>query len=284
MDNNVYMSLFSNDEYIYPIIALMTSWKNTHSKYPYYLLVTDNVSQESKDMVKHLGFNVIEIPEWQPRTYKEMRDHLTDDQKETFWQWHGKTAQDAGWQHTFSKFKAFDLTQFDKILLLDCDILMVRNLDYLFDYPTLASVSWFPENFCSGCMLISPNHTLYQALIHFADCYEKTNQGMPYDDYMVLKDFFSEWWEQKEHHFKRTSFYNLLDCSQDNHKKVWEWPKIDCIHMTGREKPWKYGYQLPRQWNCKWYCARMWWVYYLDLLNKGIMQLQKIGFNIATIQ
>lgn len=272
MKKYVYMSLFSGNGYLYPLITLMYSWKNTQSQYPYYLLVTNNITQENKDIVRKMGYHIIEIEDWQPETYKQMRQQLQVN--EDFFKWHGKNIEDDGWQHTFAKFKAFDLEEFDKILLLDCDILFLHNVDYLFEYSGLSSVSWQPNNFCSGCMLIEPNHELYQALKNFANHFNKDNQGLPYDDYMILRDFFGDITVNPSRIFSNMSFYDLFSCHISNPKKFYEWPRIDCLHMSGKEKPWFKGKETTKKWGEDWYFAAMWYNYYVDVLNLGINDLR----------
>lgn len=45
------------------------------------------------------------------------------------------------WNKTFDKLKIFDLIEYDKLVYLDCDMMILANLDFLFEYPTF-SAAW----------------------------------------------------------------------------------------------------------------------------------------------
>ena len=64
---NAYVSLLSSNNYIYAAIALMYSWKNTYSKYPFVLLVTKDISEANKNIARAIGYQVIEIDEFVPK-------------------------------------------------------------------------------------------------------------------------------------------------------------------------------------------------------------------------
>lgn len=278
MKKYTYMSLFSHNEYIYPLLALMYSWKQTHSQYPYHLLVTPNISEENKAIAQFIGFKLIEVDEWQPISYLQMCDKMSKDNTD-FWKWHGKSEQEKGWRHTFTKFKAFELTQFDKILLLDCDILILKNVDDLFNYPSISSVSWWKGNFCSGCLLFEPNKSLFKKLVEFSNNFSETNNGLPYDDYMVLKSFFSkDIIEKTGHLFFKTDFFNLFDFKDQRTKSVYQLQNIRILHMTGQNKPWQRGIPLNIDIKNEWGFVLMWHAYYTHLLNIAIEELQQQGF------
>lgn len=71
-------------------------------------------------------------------------------------------------QGVFLKLEAFNMTEFDKIILLDNDILVRTNLMHWFDYPAPAAtgargmIEWN-----SGAMVIEPRTSLYDALLEY---------------------------------------------------------------------------------------------------------------------
>lgn len=71
-------------------------------------------------------------------------------------------------QGVFLKLQAFNMTEFDKIIVLDNDILVRRNLEHWFNYPAPAAtgargmVEWN-----SGAMVIEPSTSLYDALLEY---------------------------------------------------------------------------------------------------------------------
>jgi len=69
------------------------------------------------------------------------------------------------WHDCWTKFHIFNLIQFDKIIFLDADLLILKNLDHLFDKPHMTAAldgeyfglweGW--PHFNSGCMVIEPS-------------------------------------------------------------------------------------------------------------------------------
>jgi len=72
----------------------------------------------------------------------------------------------ATWKNCWTKFKIFDLIEYDKIVFLDADIMVLKNLDHLFELPHMTAAldgeyfnlweGW--PHFNSGCLVIEPNH------------------------------------------------------------------------------------------------------------------------------
>lgn len=248
--NNIYLSVFNHNEQIYPLITLMYSWKQINSIYPYYLLITPNINKKNRKIIKWLGFKIIEIDTWASLD-------------------EGVNCSEIERQDIIAKFKVFDLIQFDKILMLDCDILFLHNTDYLFKYPTITSVSWQPKEFRSECLLLEPNHELYLSLINYVNQYEHIKNYSS-----ILKDFFWDLTFRRDHLFERTSFYSLLDCSNNNINWINEWMKMDIVYMTDENKPWKTATTITDSWSKDWYTARMLYQHYLNTLNYGIDDLR----------
>jgi hypothetical protein len=71
-------------------------------------------------------------------------------------------------QGVFLKLEAFNMTEFDKIIVLDNDILVRTNLEHWFNYPAPAAtgargiIEWN-----SGAMVIEPRTSLYDALLEY---------------------------------------------------------------------------------------------------------------------
>lgn len=73
--------------------------------------------------------------------------------------------------YSFIKLEATRLTNFDKIILLDTDIFVNKNIDHLFAYPNLTSCisgkakhpEWIDP--CPGVIVIKPSVDLYNSLI-----------------------------------------------------------------------------------------------------------------------
>lgn len=67
----------------------------------------------------------------------------------------------------FSKLHAWGLTHFKKVILIDSDMVVLRNIDHLFLQPDLSAVEdpGAPGKFNSGLMVISPNEETLASML-----------------------------------------------------------------------------------------------------------------------
>lgn len=76
------------------------------------------------------------------------------------------------WIHTFDKLNIFELIEFEKILYLDSDLYINKNIDELFDFPNMSVViagkgyvkEWVEMN--SEVIVIEPEYGLKDKMIH----------------------------------------------------------------------------------------------------------------------
>ena len=77
-------------------------------------------------------------------------------------------AKRAKWLGTCTKFHAWALVEFRKLIFLDADTLVLRPIDDLLDHPSAfaAAPDTFPaDQFNSGVMVIEPSRLLFDALL-----------------------------------------------------------------------------------------------------------------------
>lgn len=110
-----------------------------------------------------------------------LADMVTDRKRELLEDWVGKEnvrmvdvnhirkkVNKGVWPHVFSKMEAFNLVDFDKVIFLDCDILIRTNLAHWFDYPTpAATVAGATIEWNSGAMVLTPSTKLYEQLLQY---------------------------------------------------------------------------------------------------------------------
>lgn len=84
--------------------------------------------------------------------------------------------------NVFTKLRAWELVEYDKLVFLDADTVVLRNVDDLFDRPALAAAPDFllPDRFNSGVMVIQPSqpylHTMLERLSELGS-YDGGDQG-----------------------------------------------------------------------------------------------------------
>lgn len=107
---------------------------------------------------------------------------------------------------TFSKLRAFGLSGFDKIVLLDSDTVVLRNVDDLFSRPSIAAAPDFflPDRFNSGVLVVDPSPAFFQEL------YGRLARLGSYDggDQGFLNEYFSDWYAAPVSH-RLPAGYNM---------------------------------------------------------------------------
>lgn len=86
----------------------------TNTSIPFVVLVSPGVPQEKRDRLTSEGAIVVEFPSINMEWMKPGRER---------------------WKHVMDKLNVFQLTQFDKVLLLDSDIVVFKRLDGVFQDP-----------------------------------------------------------------------------------------------------------------------------------------------------
>lgn len=138
---------------------------------------------------------------------------------------------------TFTKIELWRLTQFERIVYIDCDIVTVRAPDELLslevDFAAAPDVGW-PDCFNSGLMVLRPNTQDYYALKALAE------RGISFDgaDQGLLNMHFRDW--------HRLSFtYNCTPSANYQYIPAYRHfqSTISLLHFIGSQKPWN----LPRQ-------------------------------------
>lgn len=109
--------------------------------------------------------------------------------------------------NVFAKLRAWQLTDFDKVVLLDADTLVLQNVDDLFDRPPFAAAPDFllPDRFNSGVMVLAPSAETFAKMVEAlggAETYDGGDQGF-------LNTFYSDWWSMPVEH-RLPAGYNLF--------------------------------------------------------------------------
>lgn len=198
MNRYAYITMINTDSYLKGAICLNESLKKVRSKYDLYVLITDEVSLESQEILKKFKINVIKtkekinIPKWViDRNVNENMSH---------------------WNNSFDKLLVFELVQFEKIIFLDSDMYVIENIDNLFDKNHMSGVilgksfpdsyygNWTRTLFSSGLLVIEPQKKIID---EFVQCFDKIqNTKGCLGDQEILWEYFKEWPLQKELHLK----------------------------------------------------------------------------------
>jgi glycogenin len=106
----------------------------------------------------------------------------------------------------YTKLRAWELTDFDRVVMLDADTLVLRNVDDLFDRPGFAAAPEFflPDRFNSGVMVVTPSRDTFERMLgalSVAPSYDGGDQGF-------LNSFYADWYAMPAAH-RLPAGYNL---------------------------------------------------------------------------
>jgi alpha-N-acetylglucosamine transferase len=134
----------------------------------------------------------------------------------------------------FVKLRLWQLTDYARVVFIDADALVLRNVDRLFDYPEFSAAPNVYESLAdfhrmnSGVFAARPSEVTFAAMLARLDApgafWKRTDQTF-------LQDFFPDW-------NGLTVFDNMLQYVWFNLPGLWDWSMIRILHFQ-YEKPWQ---------------------------------------------
>lgn len=247
-----YVTFLSNRNYLDGVLALNKSLKLVKAKYPLFCLLSMNVES---DVVLELSANGIETI--------QLKECVTADRDVNSLAWA------VNWNYTFDKLYMWGLTQFEKIVFVDADMIVTANIDHLFEKKAFSAALagvLFPTGkdikiLNSGLLVVEPNHEILEGLLKIAKelIPEMKRKGLPVGDQDIINAYMPDWFEHKD--LILDDAYNLyahyLQCYMRHHSYSFDPKKgklIHIIHYVGVEKPWMIN--TPLQFMKM--CIRMW--------------------------
>jgi hypothetical protein len=114
MPKKVWTTLITNTNYLSGLITLDYSLKKAGSKYPLVALYTETFPDDGHKALSARGIPAREIPYLLPSVPKEY-------------------AQDPRFYDCWSKLAPFSLTEYDRVVQMDSDMMVLKNMDELMD-------------------------------------------------------------------------------------------------------------------------------------------------------
>lgn len=146
--NYAYTTLLGTDDYLYPVLALDYTLKQVKSKYPLVVMVTDGVSTDILEILNERKIPYKIFPDLTKSVPYFIRFH----NRETV------SGRDMFQIIMMNKFYMFELKEYDKVCYFDADILIRKNIDFIFNYSTpCGKVLDYKRPFVAGeQLLINP--------------------------------------------------------------------------------------------------------------------------------
>ncbi len=133
----------------------------------------------------------------------------------------------------FAKLRLWQLTDYDRVVFLDADTLMLRNCNKLFGYPEFSAAPNVYESLAdfhrlnSGVFVAQPNAETFANMLETLD---QPGAFWRRTDQTLLQACFPDW-----HGLPVT--YNMLQYVWFNMPGLWDWSQIRILHYQ-YEKPW----------------------------------------------
>lgn len=226
--DKVYVTVLSTDEYLVGTITLNKSLKLVKSEYDLVVLISKCISEKSRTVLRQNNIEFIEtdsveVPQW-----------IKED-------------NEVNWNYTFDKLKIFELTQYQKIVYLDSDMYVRRNIDELFLKPHMSaavdihhaiSVRDEYQKLTSGILVLEPKKGIIKKFIEILNNPELSRQYKQIGDQDIIQLYDTQWENKKELHL--STKYNMFFTSLDYYinKNYFSLDEICVIHFIMTKKPW----------------------------------------------
>jgi alpha-N-acetylglucosamine transferase len=230
-----YLTVVTTDDYAIGAVALWESLRRTRPEYGLVVVITKHISEECDRRLQKAGLATLRIDE-QLRRARVSEAALRH------------------WDNTFSKLLMFELVQYEKIVYLDADMMVLRNLDHLFERPHLSAAipdklmpgheSWV--QLCSALMVIEPQPGLAAAIMQHVPAVEARMKS--FSDQDLLHDHFPDWPSHPELELEQG--YGVFPDSIDRYVNRFGYNlnfaapderTIATVHFVGSRKPWSWS-------------------------------------------
>ncbi|KAL5779226.1 hypothetical protein ACOSQ2_009963 [Xanthoceras sorbifolium] len=216
--------LHSAHVYVCGAIAAAQSIRMAGSRRDLVILVDETISEYHRGGLEAAG--------WKIHTIQRIRNPKAEPEAYNEW--------------NYSKFRLWQLTDYDKIIFIDADLLILRNIDFLFEMPEITATGNNATLFNSGVMVVEPSNCTFQLLMDHINEIESYNGG----DQGYLNEIFT-WWHRIPKHMNFLKHFWEGDEDEKKQKKIRLFgadpPILYVLHYLGN-KPWL----CFRDYDCNW--------------------------------
>jgi alpha-N-acetylglucosamine transferase len=212
--NYAYVTLLSSEDYLPAAIILHKNLQQVNSKYPLLVAVTENIADVVKPYLQkeNILYKIIPFMEYSAETKK-------------------KWLADNNPHYTLniaSKFALFKFYDYDKLVYLDLDILIYKNIDELFNYPDGALYDDNGSPFI-GLFVFCPKN-------HKVDYYYTLSLVYNVIESMILEPLFFPFHSNPDYRIPTPYYFNFTWENFD----YFNLNDLSVVHFCYKYKPWKY--------------------------------------------
>lgn len=230
--NRAFVTLATNSDYVIGAAALIRSLRRTGTTADLVVMYTD-LPGDDLARLSALGARLVQVdllPTSDAFNALHGRDRL-----------HGAAPFTKGEKppfHTpldnFAKLRLWQLVEYQAVVFIDADAIMLKNCDKLFGYPEFCAAPNVYESLADFHRLNSGVFTARPSLDTFAAMLDRLDRPGVFwrrTDQTFLEDFFPDW-------HGLPVFYNMLQYVWFNMPALWSWDEIHILHFQ-YEKPWQ---------------------------------------------
>ncbi|XP_057541266.1 putative UDP-glucuronate:xylan alpha-glucuronosyltransferase 5 [Amaranthus tricolor] len=206
--------LHSSEDYVCGAIALAHSIRRTNTTKDLVLLADHTISSHSILGLQAVGWKIKRIH----------RIKSPNAEADAYNKWN------------YSKLRIWQLVEYDKLMFIDSDFIVLRNIDHFFNYPQLSAAPNDKWIFNSGIMLLEPSKCFFDNLMAKRYNLKSYNGG----DQGYLNEVIT-WWHRLTLHINFLKFFEKDDKDRLVPKDIYT------IHLLGT-KPWL----CFRDYDCNW--------------------------------
>lgn len=229
MRDRIYLTVLSTENYLEGVFVLYNSLKKINTKYPFGVFVSKDIKESTIKILEQQGILII-------------RDREENIICNRILEKNNKNIDFSYWNNTLDKLKIFNLIEFKKIVYLDSDMIVLKNIDELFEKKHMSAVvagKSYPGNeewkdINSGLMVIEPKEGLYEKMVALTPKVLEKKEVIGDQD--IIQEFYSFLREKEE--LSLNESYNIFINYVDYYVRVLKYRDIKVIHYTGAKKPW----------------------------------------------
>jgi alpha-N-acetylglucosamine transferase len=232
MARNAFVTLVTNADYALGATALVRSLALTGTAADIVVMHTGGVSREALAPAAALGAGLVEaelLPTSDAFNKRHARAKIHSEHPFTKG---GKPAFHTPLDN-FAKLRLWEL-DYDKVVFIDADAIVLRNIDKLFGYPEFSAAPNVYETLAdfrrlnSGVFVAAPSQTTFNDMLQRLDA---PGARWPRTDQTFLQSYFPDW-------HGLPVFFNMLQYVWFNLPELWDWRSISVVHYQ-YEKPWQ---------------------------------------------
>ncbi len=224
-----YITLLSSENYLPGVIILAKSLKKVGAQYPMVCALSVGMPQKIRNQLEAQGIPCVHLNrKIQPKVDSQVFKY---------------------WNNTFDKLQIWGLTQYEKLVFVDSDMLVLCNIDDLMDREPFTACAagnelndqWIYLN--SGLIVIQPDKAVEKAMIDSIPAVIRSLPNASVGDQDVINKYVADWVQRPELHLPES--YNMIatHVSVYDNRLGYAWRKSEgrpmrVLHFIGKIKPW----------------------------------------------